>query len=763
VSDATVLLRDIAGDAASKAANKVNPSEDQLRQIDQPADDNTWHDVPSRGEIKGQLKETVDRNAPLGTQDVREAARDATSTAHPSGSSDPRDAAKLAAKDQSHGGNSGVDAAAGVRAGVDKLRNRASENVPDENKDRARDIKDTTKQKTRNYLSNKMPEERRDQTIWRLKKMVVEIQGHPDYNSAITTLLDLAEQYSGHAANLGNQAVGSAQGAHADSSLNKAERDLKTLIERFANYTSTDDLFDAINEVYRDADRDPELKNWFKHMNAYVRKCLKQQGYILEDRATDEWNQLYDNGNFLLRDRYRNHTDRIVDELNFLKGQFQEDKLNRHFGDSCQKLFDDLGNDENGKPTFKPHLVKDLSEVILPAIFENVRYVPIPRIEFKDPMVEGVIENLVIESDNLMPNSVEFASDNYFRWGRKGINNKNKNTGMISVSGIQCDLKDVSYYFKKKQGFPSLSDTGLVDIKLAGSGLSFKIKLSTADKKDRRNFFKVDTVDIDIKNFDIKVKKSKHKLLFSLFKGIMLKALRPVIQKALEKQIRDSFHQLDSYLYSIKIEADRAKEQVKDDPEQAQNIYARYVEAAKKKMTEKKQKAEEVAADKKVNVATTRETSLFPDVKLPGGISTKATEYKNLAKTGDKWGSPIFTIGSAKRTESLPAPSEIRRKPHRVTEGGVRGPQNIGNTKPITQEARDPGAQYHTQQQGGYSNEGSYPTQQQGGYSNGASDAQQFGNQINQAFKSNDNGHTTLGAQNPVLTGQAGGVTDPRY
>lgn len=185
---------------------------------------------------------------------------------------------------------------------------------------------------------------------------------------------------------------------------------LKLLIERFANGTSTNDLFDSINMIYRDADQDPELKSWFKHVDAYVRKCLQQQGYIMEDAATDEWNGLYDRGNFLLRDRYRNHTDRIVDEIKFLADQFDQDPLNKKFAESMQKLFNDLGNDENGKPTFKPHLIKDLTEVIIPAVFENIRYVPIPRIEYSDPAFDAVIENLVIESDNLMPNILEIAN-----------------------------------------------------------------------------------------------------------------------------------------------------------------------------------------------------------------------------------------------------------------------------------------------------------------------------------------------------------------
>jgi hypothetical protein len=45
--------------------------------------------------------------------------------------------------------------------------------------------------------------------------------------SAINTLLDLAEQYAGHASNVTQQAAGSVQGAHADTALQRAEADLK--------------------------------------------------------------------------------------------------------------------------------------------------------------------------------------------------------------------------------------------------------------------------------------------------------------------------------------------------------------------------------------------------------------------------------------------------------------------------------------------------------------------------------------------------------
>lgn len=108
----------------------------------------------------------------------------------------------------------------------------------------------------------RFPEERRGQTIYRLKKMIVEVQGHPEYQKAIDTLLSLAEQYAGHASDIGKQSIGSVKGAHEDNAVKNAEKHLKALLERFANNTSIEGIFEAVNDIYRDADRDPELKRW---------------------------------------------------------------------------------------------------------------------------------------------------------------------------------------------------------------------------------------------------------------------------------------------------------------------------------------------------------------------------------------------------------------------------------------------------------------------------------------------------------------------
>lgn len=121
----------------------------------------------------------------------------------------------------------------------------------------------------------------------------------------------------------------------------------------------------------------------------------------MQDVANDDWNKLYDEGRFLLRDRYRSHTDRIADEAKFLASQFDEDPQNRAFRQSLEKLFKDLGQDQYGKPVLKPHLIKDITNVIIPEILENARYVPIPRIEVSDPAADVVSPSLFQRTDGI--------------------------------------------------------------------------------------------------------------------------------------------------------------------------------------------------------------------------------------------------------------------------------------------------------------------------------------------------------------------------
>ena len=75
------------------------------------------------------------------------------------------------------------------------IQNGLSDRVPQEHKDRVGDGFDRAK----NFLADEyFPQERRDQFIYRGKKVIIECQKHDDYQASLKWLLDTLETYSSH-------------------------------------------------------------------------------------------------------------------------------------------------------------------------------------------------------------------------------------------------------------------------------------------------------------------------------------------------------------------------------------------------------------------------------------------------------------------------------------------------------------------------------------------------------------------------------------
>ena len=176
----------MAGDAASNTASRIRPSAEQLQQIDAAAEDNTWHDAPK-----------------FSKDNWKEQARGFYGKGN--------------AKDDGKGVLNSSDPIGTARS---KANQKADESGM---KEKAKAKNEEYMRRAREYMQEKMPQERKDQTIWRLKKMVLECQQHPDYSRAVQALLDMAGQYGRHGRTMANETKGTAKDTLSGFSAAKAD------------------------------------------------------------------------------------------------------------------------------------------------------------------------------------------------------------------------------------------------------------------------------------------------------------------------------------------------------------------------------------------------------------------------------------------------------------------------------------------------------------------------------------------------------------
>jgi hypothetical protein len=68
----------------------------------------------------------------------------------------------------------------------------------------------------------------------------------------------------------------------------------------------------------------------------------------------------------------------------------------------------------NGNAAFKPQLLNDIRITLIPALIEQVKYVPLPQIIYNDKQYEIVIENMILEGDTLMPDVFEVKVNGHY-------------------------------------------------------------------------------------------------------------------------------------------------------------------------------------------------------------------------------------------------------------------------------------------------------------------------------------------------------------
>jgi len=508
------------------------------------------------------------------------------------------------------------------------------------------------------------PPERRDQFIFRMKKVIVECQQHDDYQESVRWLLGFIEEYAGH----GRRAASKGTDSHAalmdDPALNQALNELRTLLERFANGCSFQTIIEPINQLIDDAQQDESLKDWFRSCDGFMRKTLLEPGFVLSDQCNNEANRLRDSGRQFYDGKYSNHFDNLFNSISFFFTSMGEDPINARFGQDWARLTKDLLFDSEGGLKYKPELWNDIRKVIVPTLIDQIGYVPIPRVEYSDNSLDLVLENLTLSGRNLFPNLVSIEAHNYLKFSPyQNITDEQHHDFTLHFSQVQADMRDVAFYFNKKTGFPKLRDSGLADVVLGGSGLSVTIHLASAPAKDTTSVFQVKNVAVKVDSLKFAIRDSKHDGLYNTLRPLATGLVKKQIQKALQSAITTGLEYIDGQLVGVRERMNQAKASDETTRMQAlQDIFQR-----------KKDEAASVKSNKdgQFKVVAKRDSVLL-DQGHPAGWVNRQADLADKAQQGQNWKSPAFTI-VGKPAGAAATKNDFKDKQN-VNQAGIRDP-----------------------------------------------------------------------------------------
>ena len=119
-------------------------------------------------------------------------------------------------------------------------------------------------------------------------------------------------------------------------------------------------------------------------------------------------------------------------------------------------------------------------------------------------------------------------------------------------------MRDVAFYFKRKSGFPKLTDSGLADVLLGGEGLTVTAHVVSADK-DRTSVFKVKSVHVKVGTLKFSIRDSKHDVLYKTLRPLATGLVKRQLQKAIADAVVTGLEYIDGQLVGVRDRMDEAK------------------------------------------------------------------------------------------------------------------------------------------------------------------------------------------------------------
>jgi hypothetical protein len=640
LSDFSVIGRDLLAKGAHKVADVIAPHEEALRGVDKPAPQESFVSEGGRQVGPGEAPVMATGTAASVDQHPKEGQvkfRDANGNE------------RLKAedrKDQMSSQGPGVKEAGtteesekkrqGLIGKMKDVRDNLLDRVPTEHKEKAHEHAERGKK----FLTEEyFPEERREQFIFRGKKVIIECQKHDDYQESMQWLIDLVEEYAKHGRGASKGVATDAKGSFiSDPNLKQAIDELRTLLERFANQTSLDMITDAVNTLIDDANQDERLRAWFLEVRTYLRKVLLEPGYVLEDGCNREADRLRESGREFFEGKYKGHIDNLFDSVGTWFKAMGEDPINKRFGEDWARLMKDLLFDSEGSLAFKSGLWGDIRKVILPEIVDKVGYIPIPRIEYSDESLDLVVENLTLSGRNLFPNIMSIEAHNFFKFSPyDAIKDVSHHTFTFTLDQMQADMRDVAFFYRKKTGIPKMTDSGIADVIVGGNGLHATIVLTSANRKDKSSVFSVREVHVKVESLKFSIRDSKHDFLYKTLRPLASALIKRQLQKVIADVLRTLFEYVDGQLVTVRDRMEAAK------ATEGQSRTDVLKELFKKKGSgEESVKTTESQSHFKV-VANKRNSILVREGH-PAGWVNRMAEKETAAERGSEWRSDAFNI-----------------------------------------------------------------------------------------------------------------------
>jgi hypothetical protein len=354
------------------------------------------------------------------------------------------------------------------------------------------------------------------------------------------------------------------------STLWKDDANRQQLYEEFVKFIGTlsntphmDHLIVVVDGFQRAYENDWVFRNYFSDLKQFLSKSLAQSNYIDSADWLPKGVSLLQRGRLMFGKRLPSLTDQLCFHFFGIVDGIQTNPLLDQLSKSMSNVSSCIFlNDAKYDYSMREPILYDFRYYVLPMLIQNIKLIPLPRMEYSDSKYDLSIDNMVFILQDIFPNMIELKFENQVQISplpdfpdiyRMDI-------ATIDIVQVQAEMKNIEFSYVKKS-FPKMRDSGLADLLVSGNGISVHVKVAKDPNLWYTTLIPLE-IDCAIDNFELKMHDSGKQGFYRLFGKSIVSSIKSRICKAVEESIFKLISRMDGVATGMKNPPKNSQEKI---------------------------------------------------------------------------------------------------------------------------------------------------------------------------------------------------------
>ncbi|KFZ20645.1 hypothetical protein V502_03092 [Pseudogymnoascus sp. VKM F-4520 (FW-2644)] len=404
----------------------------------------------------------------------------------------------------------------------------------------------STGQAAEDSLKDKLSGDEKDSLLFRLKSAVTKLRKRNDYSESVSMIGLLIKRYAKIYSRAADETIGTLQDdLETNEELDRAVKLGWQLLSSFGKKDAWDDLERRFRKVVEHAKTDAEFESLMGDIASSLQDILMDPGFFessVYKNGDAKWNRTESTTLSPLRQ----DIDRLLEQARLTcETVTNDDDISKILRTSLH-IWAILSPVQGGT---NDELLVDTYSVFVPLIIQAIQYIPIPRLEVSAPEVDLLLENLILEPGrtinhtSFLPFKLNINTNNDLTIRKARYRTTSSLTTLVTVNlqGLSIRADEVGFWLRAHKGLLRLADEGIASLELDDRGIDIAMDFEIG-KGHIEKILSLRNVKVKIHHLNYSLSRSKFACLAWLFKPIIRRIIRKVLERKLSSAIEDGIH-----------------------------------------------------------------------------------------------------------------------------------------------------------------------------------------------------------------------------